>query len=243
MLNHQTEQFEAKFGRPPRPDDLLFFDPDADEPQPLSTEKMRAVFRKYYERVGLGELTIRAAEIADMSPPLTGRYPDRGMQRDWDDGVRAAADELGVPAAEAVETIAADTRRLVIASLISHIKNAIEQPAVGTGLVESLSATVAAVAPDADRIPDDAPGDIGSHAFAEFLIDSGPGVVAPSLTADAVARAREFARVWGDLDLVQAVDEIVATSDEDLEFEWEEVPAALCLLAGITASLGAEKEG
>jgi hypothetical protein len=33
-LKEQFRRFEEKFGRPPGPDDPLFFDPSADEPRP-----------------------------------------------------------------------------------------------------------------------------------------------------------------------------------------------------------------
>jgi hypothetical protein len=40
----QREAFRAKFGREIGPDDPVFFDPDADEPRPLSPEKLDAMW-------------------------------------------------------------------------------------------------------------------------------------------------------------------------------------------------------
>jgi hypothetical protein len=37
-LAEQAQRFTEKFGRPPRPDDPLFFDPSADEPCPIIDE-------------------------------------------------------------------------------------------------------------------------------------------------------------------------------------------------------------
>lgn len=40
IMRMQHEAFKAKFGREPGPKDPIFFDPDADEPRPMSEEKM-----------------------------------------------------------------------------------------------------------------------------------------------------------------------------------------------------------
>jgi len=39
MLQQQLQAFREKFGREPGPDDPIFFDPDADTPQPFRLEK------------------------------------------------------------------------------------------------------------------------------------------------------------------------------------------------------------
>jgi len=39
-LNEQRKKFIEKFGREPCPDDPLFFDPDADTPQPYPEKKL-----------------------------------------------------------------------------------------------------------------------------------------------------------------------------------------------------------
>jgi hypothetical protein len=43
VLKGQREAFEEKFGRPPGPEDPLFFDPTADTPQPIPPEKIAAL--------------------------------------------------------------------------------------------------------------------------------------------------------------------------------------------------------
>lgn len=43
VLEGQREAFEQKFGRPPGPEDPLFFDPTADTPQPIPPEKIAAL--------------------------------------------------------------------------------------------------------------------------------------------------------------------------------------------------------
>ena len=38
MMEEQAQRFRDKFGRDPRPEDPIFFDPDADEPRPLDPD-------------------------------------------------------------------------------------------------------------------------------------------------------------------------------------------------------------
>jgi hypothetical protein len=42
LLDQQLSLFRAKFGREPGPEDPVFFDPDAEEPRPLSSETWHA---------------------------------------------------------------------------------------------------------------------------------------------------------------------------------------------------------
>ncbi len=49
-IRYQQEAFRAKFGRDPRPDDPLFFDPDADVPVQLSREKALANLSELADR-------------------------------------------------------------------------------------------------------------------------------------------------------------------------------------------------
>ena len=47
-LDRQKEAFKKKFGREPGPDEPVFFDPDADTPQPLTEGKITAMLRRVY---------------------------------------------------------------------------------------------------------------------------------------------------------------------------------------------------
>ncbi len=40
-LQEQLERFREKFGREPGPKDPVFFNPDADQPEPMTAEQMR----------------------------------------------------------------------------------------------------------------------------------------------------------------------------------------------------------
>ena len=52
-LEEQLKAFKEKFGREPGPNDPVFFDPDADAPQPISIEKLRAVVIEAARKAGL----------------------------------------------------------------------------------------------------------------------------------------------------------------------------------------------
>ncbi len=39
LIERQRTEFKKKFGREPGPDDPIFFDPDSDEPAPISQKK------------------------------------------------------------------------------------------------------------------------------------------------------------------------------------------------------------
>jgi hypothetical protein len=67
-LNDQLQAFEEKFGRPPAPDDPLFFDPDADTPQPISPVKVETVMVEAMQKIGLDPAFIYAHQQTGMLP-------------------------------------------------------------------------------------------------------------------------------------------------------------------------------
>ena len=65
-IRQQVESFREKFGRDMGPDDPVFFDPDADEPVPLSEERYNELFREMAENVEDPELRAFAFAWADV---------------------------------------------------------------------------------------------------------------------------------------------------------------------------------
>lgn len=53
MIKRQEIAFEEKFGRMPGPDDPLWFDPDLDEPTPMSGENTMLALREAADAAGL----------------------------------------------------------------------------------------------------------------------------------------------------------------------------------------------
>ncbi len=53
LINQQQQGFRERFGRDPGPDDPLLFDPDLDEPTPMSEAKVTAAVRAAITAAGL----------------------------------------------------------------------------------------------------------------------------------------------------------------------------------------------
>ena len=132
----QVGLFREKFGRDPAPDDLLFFDPDADEPAPLSKEKWDTQLTEMADRAA--EVGIDAAFVhawRDVGYVITSdnqhmfsaaevqAYEDavlrhRGLDPDdddgWydeDDGAESADGDLVPATADGLEQVVALTMR------------------------------------------------------------------------------------------------------------------------------------
>jgi integrase len=61
-LEKQLEAFRQKFGRDPGPNDPVFFDPDADAPQPISEEALRQATLTAMRKAGIPPHLIYAYE-------------------------------------------------------------------------------------------------------------------------------------------------------------------------------------
>ncbi len=59
-LKEQRKLFIKKFGREPTPDEPIFFDPDADTPQPYSEENFNKTFIEDMRKAGIDERYIKA---------------------------------------------------------------------------------------------------------------------------------------------------------------------------------------
>ena len=59
-LEEQREAFRRKFGREPRPDDPVFFDPDADTPQPFDLGRLDTAMTEAMTKAGLDPAFIYA---------------------------------------------------------------------------------------------------------------------------------------------------------------------------------------
>lgn len=65
-VEQQVLHFRAKFGRDPRPDEPIFFDPDADEPVPLSPVRAEAMMTVAMEEAGVDPALIYAWQHTGM---------------------------------------------------------------------------------------------------------------------------------------------------------------------------------
>jgi len=59
-IERQLDAFREKFGRDPNGDDPIFFDPDVDDPVPLSDEKYERMMIEAMAEVGISQAMIFA---------------------------------------------------------------------------------------------------------------------------------------------------------------------------------------
>ncbi len=211
----QIRLFEEKFGRPPGPEDPIFFDPDADEPRPISSEGAQEATLAMLKVVGVCPAWIYACEhTKGLLPLFDGSFASERDREEWDDMV----DEyiaLHEPGAEVDH--AAETRKLQAMLVIGSMQMAAGDPQYASSLVARLAAT---------PVPDD--GDailMGEYlsAWEDWLIEQ--------LRSDQAVfeSACEYARAWDGAGLaarVRAATE--ASADED-------VPVGVLLATAVAA--------
>ena len=87
-LDAQVRAFERKFGRPPDPDDPIFFDPDADEPQPIPLVGLEQAGTHMLTAAGTCDAWIYAYQHTDgLLPRPDGTFNSDKDRRDWDTAV------------------------------------------------------------------------------------------------------------------------------------------------------------
>jgi hypothetical protein len=97
-IRAQHRRFEEKFGRPPSPDDPIFFDPDSDEPTPLSLLEAERESTALLEAAGVHPAWIYANQhTGGLLPRPDGTFAEDANTRDWNEAVdrhlRAHPDE------------------------------------------------------------------------------------------------------------------------------------------------------
>jgi hypothetical protein len=88
LMREQQAAFRQKFGREPGPNDPVFFDPDADTPQPMDLEACREAMIKAMADAGIRGALIYAFQ-------KTGRLVSEGNQKfltdaelkEWNDAI------------------------------------------------------------------------------------------------------------------------------------------------------------
>ena len=81
-----VRRFEEKFGRPPGPDDPLFFDPDADQPQPVSLPGLETATVGMLEAAGICPAWIYAYQhTGGLLPRPDGTFATGRDQAEWDE--------------------------------------------------------------------------------------------------------------------------------------------------------------
>lgn len=186
-LQSQVRRFEDKFGRSPGPDDPLFFDPDADEPQPLPA-------------TGMETATVAMLEAARISPAWIYAYRNTGGPLPGPDGTFATASDraewdeavsryTGLHQPDQLPDHQAETRKLRTALAMMTMQMAADDPGYGAALAARLTDAAAPAGSDTAMV-------------REFLHDAA-GYLDRQLAARPGVRAAasENARAWAGADL------------------------------------------
>jgi hypothetical protein len=197
-LEAQARQFEEKFGRPPGPDDPVFFDPDADEPQPVSLTGMETETVAMLEAAGVSPAWIYAYQHTDgLLPRPDGSFNSARDQAEWDEAVSRY---IRVHQPGTVVSHQAETRKLATIATIMTLQMAADDPGYGAAMAGHLG-----TASD--------PADPDSALLREYL-RARAGELGSALRADhAIARAAaEYARAWGGASLAARLQQAARAS-------------------------------
>ena len=90
-LKRQEKAFEAKFGRPPGPNDPVFYNPDSDVPEPMSKQQVAeydAAIGDAMRAAGLDPALVYAFEKTGfIATKENWTLLDTGRRREWLDAV------------------------------------------------------------------------------------------------------------------------------------------------------------
>jgi hypothetical protein len=187
LLEAQARAFEEKFGRPPAPNDLLFFDPDADEPQPLRRVDIEHATTRMLEAAGISPAWVYANQHTDgLLPRPDGGFNSDADRRDWDEAI----DRYLRTHPKLTIDHNAELGKLRTVLAVSSVQMAANDPEIGASLVRRL---------DADELDPEA------DVVAEFLHRASTRLTDSLRDADAVQAATEIALAWSGTDLAQRV--------------------------------------
>jgi hypothetical protein len=135
-LEAQVRRFEEKFGRLPGPDDPLFFDPDADEPQPVSLTGLETETVAMLEAAGICPAWIYAYQnTGGLLPRPDGTFATERDQAEWDEVISRY-----VRVHQPGTTIdhQAETRKLQHIMTTMTLQMAADDPAYGAAMAAQL---------------------------------------------------------------------------------------------------------
>ena len=135
-LEAQVRRFEEKFGRPPGPDDPLFFDPDAGEPQPVSLTGLETETVGMLEAAGICPAWIYACQhTGGLLPRPDGSFASARDQAEWDEVISRY---VRVHHPGATIDHQAETRKLQNIMTIMTLQMAADDPGYGAAMATQL---------------------------------------------------------------------------------------------------------
>jgi len=191
-LEAQVRRFEEKFGRPPGPDDPLFFDPDAGEPQPVSLTGLETETVAMLEAAGICSAWIYAYQhTGGLLPRPDGGFASPRDQAEWDEVISRY---VRVHQPGAMIDHQAETRKLQNITTSMTLQMAADDAAYGAAMAAQLGTT-------------GGPAGTDSALLREYLRACAEEL-GGMLRADRaiVQAAGEHARAWGGASLASRLE-------------------------------------
>ena len=200
MIEAQRRFFEEKFGRPPGPDDPLFFDPDADEPQPMSLPGVETATVSMLEAAGVSPAWIYAYQHTDgLLPRPDGSFPSERDSAEWHEAVDRY---MKLHQAASPVDHEAETRKLQNVLIAVSLKMVADDPEYAASQAARLMAHETGADSESALLRQ------YLHACADELTGKLRG------DPDIQSAACEYARAWAGADLADRVRNAVDGSDE-----------------------------
>lgn len=196
-LRSQLARFEEKFGRPPRPGEPLFFDPDADEPRPVSTVGLEQSMVRTLENFGVSPAWIYAYQHTDgLLPRFDGSFRTESDRLEWEEAVqRYLRLHPGTePDSEA------ELQRISDMSAVLLVCQVADDPQHGSALSSDLDRSSA----ETDHLSN------CLRCCEDDLIDG------LRTSSEVQSRALELARAWGGVELSELTSEAIEKGGDDL---------------------------
>lgn len=198
----QERLFEEKFGRPPGPQDPLFFDPAADEPRPMAPVHAEQAGVKMLEAAGSSPAWIYAYQhTGGLLPRFDGTFTTDADQAEWQENIDRYM-KLHEPGGHVDH--AAETRKLQNVLVSVSVKTAADDPQHGTSVIDRLSRP---------PLPDD-----GETTLLRQYLHVWKDNLAESVAKDATLMdtACEYARAWAGGQLAAQVRQAAQQHTPDL---------------------------
>lgn len=214
-LQAQRRRFEEKFGRPPGPDDPIFFDADSDEPVEVSLAEVERANTAMMDAVGIHPAWIYATQnTGGLMPRPDGTFAESDRDQEWNTAVdrylRTHPDQPDLD-----QDIELRKYQSFLAAL--SVSSVVEDPERGRNLSQRLTTETRG-------------NDAETQLLADMLTAMAPGLVA-TLRGDKGIRAAaaESARAWSGLAVCERVT-ACADGEESPKLP-DDLPVLLAVLA------------
>jgi hypothetical protein len=212
-IRAQYRRFEEKFGRPPGPDDPIFFNPDSDEPTPLSLLDAERESTALLEAAGIHPAWVYANQhTGGLLPRPDGTFVEDANTRDWNQAVDRY---LRAHPGEAIDHDAEATKYRTMMGALG-LSTATGDPEHAAALIARLSE------------PDESDDEV--DLVRDLLTALAPDLTARLHADQALSqRAAELARAWLGQDLAERVQRVADTDNASSALE--DLPVLLAAFA------------